>query len=129
MTRKGFARFYDEISLQQKLKEFSEKAGQQVVYAVMLLYYILKSPDISLKKKASIAAALGYFIFPLDFIPDLIPIIGFSDDMGVLIFVLMQISSSVTPEIKLQARNKMNEWFKKVDRNKLSGVDTRVMGE
>jgi uncharacterized membrane protein YkvA (DUF1232 family) len=126
--KKSFARHYNENSLQKKLKDFSVKAGQQVVYAVLLLYYVLKSPGIPLKKKASIAAALGYFILPLDFVPDLIPLIGFSDDLGILIFALVQISSSITPEVKLQARKKMNDWFKKVDEKKLLAVEGKISG-
>jgi uncharacterized membrane protein YkvA (DUF1232 family) len=125
---KSYARHYDENSLQNKLKNFSVKAGQQVIYAVLLLYYVLKSQGIPMKKKASIVAALGYFILPLDFVPDLIPLIGFSDDLGVLIFALAQISSSVTPEIKQQARKKMNDWFNKVDEKKLLAVEGKISG-
>ncbi len=124
--KKRYARHYDENSLQRKLKEYSVKAGQQVVYAVLLLYYILKSPEVSLRKRASIAAALGYFILPLDAIPDLVPLIGFTDDLGVLIFALTQISGCLTPGIKQQARVKLNEWFKKVDEKKLQALEGKI---
>jgi uncharacterized membrane protein YkvA (DUF1232 family) len=121
-----YARHYDEKTLQQKLREFSVKAGQQVVYSVLLLYYILKSPDIPFKKKASIAAALGYFILPFDVVPDLIPLIGFSDDLWILMYTLVQISTSITPEIKNQAREKMRKWFKKLDEKKLQVIEGKL---
>ena len=121
-----FSRHYNEKTLQQKLREFSVKAGQQVVYSVLLLYYILKSPDIPFKKKASIAAALGYFILPFDVVPDLIPLIGFSDDLWILIYTLVQISTSITPEIKKQAREKMLKWFNKLDEKKLLAIEGKL---
>jgi uncharacterized membrane protein YkvA (DUF1232 family) len=121
-----FSRHYNEKTLQQKLREFSVKAGQQVVYSVLLLFYILKSPDIPFKKKASIAAALGYFILPFDVVPDLIPLIGFSDDLWILIYTLVQISTSITPEIKKQAREKMLKWFNKLDEKKLLAIEGKL---
>jgi uncharacterized membrane protein YkvA (DUF1232 family) len=124
--KKHFARHYNDKALQKKLKAFSVKAGQQVVYAVLLLYYFLNSPDVPLKKKITIAAALGYFIIPLDVLPDLLPLIGFSDDLGVLIYALVQISTSITPEIKRQAKDKMVQWFHKVDEGKLRAIEEKL---
>jgi uncharacterized membrane protein YkvA (DUF1232 family) len=124
--KRNYIRHYNESSLQQKLKKFAGRAGQQVVYAVLLLYYLMKSPEVPIKKKASIAAALGYFILPFDFLPDLIPLIGFADDLSVLLFGLVQISTSITPEIKIQARQKMAEWFKKVDEDKLLALERKI---
>lgn len=39
-----FARKYNEKSLMAKIRKYSDKAGQKVVYAVLLLYYVMKSP-------------------------------------------------------------------------------------
>ena len=121
-----FAKYYNENALQKKLRRFSLRAGQQLVYAVLLLYYCFISPNVPLKKKASIAAALGYFIFPFDFLPDLLPLIGFADDLTVIIYALVQISTSLTPEIRNQARKKMEKWFKTVDDKKLLAVEKRL---
>src|SRR5690606_23609868 len=87
----------------------------KVIYAVLLLFYILNDKKVGMKTKVSIAAALGYFILPTDAIFDLTPIIGYSDDLGVLIFVLTQVTSNITPEIKDKARNKLSEWFGEVN--------------
>jgi uncharacterized membrane protein YkvA (DUF1232 family) len=127
--KKSYARHYNEASLQQKLRKFAIKAGQKVVYTVLLLYYLMKSPETPFKTKASIAAALGYFILPFDFFPDLIPLFGFTDDLSVLLFTLVRISSSITPEIKIQARHKMAEWFKKVDEEKLVAIDGKIQAK
>jgi len=126
MKKNEFSKHYSEKSLWKKLKDFSRKAGQKVVYAVLLLYYLMADKTIPLKTKASIAAALGYFILPLDAIPDLSPVIGFSDDLGVLIFALSQVAGSITPEIKERAKKQMEEWFGTIDENELKELEERI---
>ena len=107
-----FARKYNEKSLMAKIRKYSDKAGQKVVYAVLLLYYVMKSPGVAFKTKLTIAAALGYFIAPVDAVFDLTPLLGYTDDLGVLVLALVKISSSITPEIRKKARRN-GQWFKK----------------
>ena len=75
----------------------------------------MSDKSVSIKNKLMIAASLGYFILPTDAIFDLTPIIGYSDDLGVLLFALTQIASSITPEVKEKARTKIKEWFSDVN--------------
>ena len=116
-----YSKYYSENSLWEKIKKFSKAAGAKVVYAVLLLYYAMKDNSVSLKTKVFIAASLGYFILPTDAIFDLTPIIGYSDDLGVLLFALKQISSVITNEVKENTRKKITEWF--------SGIDEKQFGE
>ncbi len=118
-----YSKHFSENSLWEKIKKFSKEAGQNVIYAVLLLFYILQDSGVPIKAKLSIAAALGYFILPTDVIFDLTPIIGFSDDLGVLLFTLSQISSNITPEVKRKARAKLNDWFSEIDDEKLQEVE------
>jgi len=117
-----FSKYYSEKSLWEKLKKFSKAAGAKVVYAVLLLFYVMNDKNVKIKTKLSIAAALGYFIFPTDAIFDLTPLIGYSDDLGVLLFALSQVSSNITPETEQKARQKLNEWFGEVDEKELKGL-------
>ncbi len=126
MMQNRFARKYNEKSLQTKIRRFSAKAGQKVIYAVLLLYYVMKDPGVGVRTKLIIAAALGYFISPVDVIFDLAPLLGFTDDLGVLILALTKISSSVTPAIRLKARQKLLEWFSKPDDNVLLALDETI---
>ncbi len=77
----------------------------------LILYYLIQSDKVSLKDKAIIIGALGYLISPLDAVPDAIPIAGLSDDLGVLLYVLNKVWSSVDDEMKNQAREKLSKWF------------------
>lgn len=86
----------------------------KVIYTALLLYYILQSPYVSMANKVKIYGALGYFILPLDFIPDFIPVASYTDDLGALLCTLNAVTSNITPEIKAQAKSKPQEWFGEV---------------
>lgn len=123
---KDYSKHYSEKSLWEKIRNFSKDAGVKVVYAVLLLFYAMKDKSVSLKTKLLVAAALGYFILPADAIFDLTPLIGYSDDLGVLIFALARISSSITPEVKEKARSKLKDWFGEIDENELRDLESKV---
>jgi uncharacterized membrane protein YkvA (DUF1232 family) len=54
--------------------------------------------------KGTVAAALAYFILPTDAIPDILPVIGLSDDAAVLTAALTAITSHLTDEHRSRAR-------------------------
>ncbi len=117
-----YSKYYSEKSLWEKIKKFSKAAGAKVIYAVLLLYYIMQDKKVSIKTKLSITAALGYFIFPLDAVFDLTPLIGYSDDLGVLLFTISQVSSNITYETEQKAKEKIKEWFHEPDETEMDGL-------
>ena len=121
-----YSKYYSDNSLWEKIKKFSKAAGAKVVYAVLLLYYAMKDNSVSLKTKLFIAASLGYFILPTDAIFDLTPIIGYSDDLGVLLFALKQISLAITPLVKENARKKIEEWFTEIDEKEITELEEKI---
>ena len=108
---KGYQKYFEPEKFWGKLKKYAKIIGKETVYHVLLLFYLLKSPQVSWLNKAYIAGALGYLIFPLDFIPDAIPIVGYSDDFAAIMMVFTKVKGSITPEIETQAREKLSEWF------------------
>ncbi len=102
---------YSESGLWKKMGKVARKAGSKAVYAVLLLYYVLIDKNTPKQYKATILGALGYFILPLDLLPDAIPLVGFTDDLAALIACVKAVWSAVTPDIKRQAHTKLTQWF------------------
>lgn len=121
-----YAKEFSEDSFWNKLKRFAKKAGTKVVYAAMLLYYALQSPKVPVKAKAIIVGALGYFISPLDVIPDLTPGIGFSDDLGALFGALLTVAMYINDSIKSKARDKVTGWFGDLAAGDIIYIDTKL---
>lgn len=113
---------FEERTFWQKLGEFAKKAGLKVIYAALLLYYVMVAKSTSAKDKALIAGALAYLVSPIDIIPDGIPVVGFADDLVVLLYVLKTVRENVTDEIKAQAKTKLSDWFKTIDEKELAEV-------
>lgn len=95
----------------EKISTVAKRAGSKFVYAALILYYTLQSDRVSKRDKALIIGALGYMISPFDVLPDAYPIVGLSDDMAVLLFVLRRVWTSIDPEIQLKAKEKLARWF------------------
>lgn len=127
MNNNRFAKHFSEDSLWKKIKQFSKAAGIKVVYAALLLYYVMNDKQVGLKTKVTIAAALGYFILPTDAIFDLTPLIGYTDDLGVLLFALTQVSANITPEIKEKARKKLSDWFGEINEEELKELESKII--
>ena len=66
----------------------------------------MQSPTMPAKDKAIIVAVLGYFILPTDLIPDLITVLGFTDDAAALIWAIKTVKKNITPEVESQAKEK-----------------------
>lgn len=105
-----YAGFYNPNALFEKIKKVARKAGVKIVYVVLLLYYSTLDKELPMKDRLMVLAALGYFILPVDFIPDVLPG-GFADDMAALVYVLRQVWTNLTPETKQKARKRLTEWF------------------
>ncbi|MDR0429815.1 MAG: DUF1232 domain-containing protein [Tannerellaceae bacterium] len=110
-----YSRHYSNEKLKDKLLRVAKKAGIKVVYAVYLLYYTLLDDRFPTKDKMVILGALGYFIFPFDFILDAIPFLGYTDDLLALIFVVRKVYTHVTPEIKEKSKQQVKNLFGEVD--------------
>ena len=74
---------------------------------VVAMYFCMLDAKTPLWVKATVAAALAYFILPTDAIPDFIPVVGMGDDVGVLTAALTAVSTHVTSE----HRERAQEWI------------------
>ncbi len=113
-----YAGYYNPTALFEKIKNVARKAGVKLVYIVLILYYATLDKDMPVKDRLMILAALGYFILPIDLIPDGLPG-GFADDTAALVFVLKQVWDNLTPTTIQKAGNRLREWFGEVSESDL----------
>ncbi|MFP4469204.1 MAG: YkvA family protein [Bacteroidales bacterium] len=122
-------RYFSEAKFWAKIRRYSRKAGLQVVYAALLLYFLMQSRTVPMRAKAGIMAALGYFVLPTDLIPDVVIAFGFTDDIAVLLYALSQVSDHITPEVKEKARVKLTQWFENIDPVEIALLEEKISGE
>ena len=107
----SYANKFSQSDFVEKISRIAKRAGAKLVYAALILYYTLQSDKVSTANKALIIGALGYMISPLDVIPDAIPIVGLTDDLAVLLYVLKKVWGDVAPEIQEKAKQRLGKWF------------------
>ena len=54
--------------------------------------------------QAALLGALAYFILPFDFMPDMLPLLGFTDDAAILATAVRMVASHITQEHRDAAR-------------------------
>lgn len=106
-----FQRQYSETSFWEKLGRHARIAGRDVVEKALILFFTAQSPRTPRWARTTIFGALGYFIVPLDAIPDLTPVVGYSDDLGVLVAAIAVVLAHVTPETRMKAAAQAEKWF------------------
>lgn len=106
---KKYEKDFNENNFWEKIKKFGIKIGAKPIYISLLLFYAL--PKVKLIDKAIIIGALGYLISPFDIFPDYIPILGFVDDIAVLMLVFYRIKANVDNEVKRKAKGKFKSIF------------------
>ncbi len=121
----------EKIEIESKNLEFYEKLRRKITKTVKsktgdkgeyFTEYLLALPDffmllcrlmvdkrVTVGQKAFIGGIIGYVIFPLDIIPDFIPIIGFADDLVLVVYGLNFILNELEKEIV------MENWSGKTD--------------
>lgn len=105
-----YGTYYSEKRFWKKIQQVAKRVGGTVLSPVFQLYYMLEDKNVSLKYKAYIVGALGYFILPFDLIPESIfPLIGFTDDIAVLSLVLKVVKDNMSSEIIAKANAKVME--------------------
>jgi len=107
----NYSKYFSESKLLRKLHRSAEKLGIKLLFYVFILYFLISDKDIPLKTRLVFMAALGYFILPMDLISDLIPGLGFTDDLTFILYAVGTGSEYITAEIKEKAKARINNIF------------------
>ena len=121
-----YSKLFSPQKLWKKLQKYAHAAGVKVVYSALLMFYAYRRKETPSWAKHIILGTLGYFLAPIDAIPDLSPIIGYTDDIGVLSFGLVTIAAYVNDQVRSNAREHLSRWFDNYDEEDLKQVDEQL---
>ena len=107
----GYSADYSKKSFWDKVGNFAGKAGKKVVEKALILYFCLEDKDTPTEAKGIIIAALGYFIVPVDLVPDFILVFGYTDDLGALVVAFKTVVAHIKDEHKSKAKEQLEKWF------------------
>ncbi|WOA30216.1 YkvA family protein [Alloalcanivorax xenomutans] len=111
MSQTEFESAYSDSGFWEKVKKYAKIAGESVLEPGLKLYYAAQDPDTPKWAKATVYGALGYFISPIDAIPDAVPMLGFSDDLGVLVAATAAVATHIKEEHVEKAKGTLKRWF------------------
>jgi uncharacterized membrane protein YkvA (DUF1232 family) len=88
-----------------------KRVAKRVPFAEDLLaaWICTRDPATPRRVRLTLLAALGYFVLPLDAIPDILPFIGFTDDAAVIAAAIAAVAGSITPEHREKAKRTLAE--------------------
>lgn len=101
----------DELEFWEKVRASLKVAGKNLIEPVLQLYYVASQSETPLKVRAAVWGALAYFVLPFDVVPDALPVVGYGDDLALVLNTLAMAQPYLTGEIKERAKQKINEWF------------------
>ena len=92
--------------LWQYIKQYAVKAGRETTRTVLELYYVVKAPTTPVVDKVIIIGALAYQLSRNKF-----GILGLADNVATLAIAYNRVKHRVTPEIRTQVEDILNQWF------------------
>ena len=86
-----------ESNVRAKFWPTMKKAIRQVPFSrdVIAAFYCATDRQTPLRVRGILLAALGYFVLPLDTIPDMFALVGFTDDIAVLTSAIALINGHI----------------------------------
>ena len=78
-----------------------------LVRKLLVLFYCFRDPETPKLVRAVIAGALGYMILPADLVPDILPGLGWLDDIAVMKVAFDMADKYIKPEHMEKAAKKM----------------------
>ena len=101
----------DEAGILNEVLATLRKLARTLPFAqdVLAAYHCVRDPKTSARVKFILLAALAYFVMPIDTIPDLIPVLGFTDDAAVMAAAIGAVRSAIRPEHRDAARAALDE--------------------
>ena len=82
---------------------------------LLAAYYCAFDKQTPRHVQVALLGAIAYFILPFDFIPDMMPVIGFTDDAAILATAIRIVAGHITPEHRDAARAALKRGVERED--------------
>ena len=106
-----YEQHYNESSFLDKVTKYGKLIGINALYKAVQLWFVMQKPDVPATTKAVIMGALGYLIAPLDFLPDLMPVLGYTDDFVAITFALITVQGYIDEEVERKSKHLVAKIF------------------
>ena len=106
-----YEQHYNESSFLDKVTKYGKLIGINALYKAVQLWFVMQKPDVPATTKAVIMGALGYLIAPLDFLPDLMPVLGYTDDFVAITFALIKVQGYIDEEVERKSKHLLMKIF------------------
>src|SRR5438874_3278091 len=96
----------DRESVRRRFWRKLKRVAAQLPFAEDLLaaYYCAFDKQTPRHVQVALLGAIAYFILPFDFIPDVMTVLGFTDDAAVLATAIRMVATNIRPEHRDAAR-------------------------
>ena len=106
-----YEQHYNDSNFLDKVTKYGKLIGINALYKAVQLWFVLQKPDVPASTKAVIMGALGYLIAPLDFLPDLMPVLGYTDDFVAITFALIKVQGYIDEEVERKSKKLLTKIF------------------
>ena len=106
-----YEQHYNDSSFLDKVTKYGKLIGITALYKAVQLWFVLQKPDVPAGTKAVIMGALGYLIAPLDFLPDLLPVLGYTDDIVAITFAIIKVQGYIDEEVERKSKKLLTKIF------------------
>lgn len=102
---------YSEEGFWHKVSSVARKAGQAALNPALRMYFAAQDSDTPVWARTTIYGALGYFISPIDALPDFTPLLGYTDDITLMAGAVAIVAAHIKPEHRARADKVLKRWF------------------
>ena len=97
----------DRESVRRRFWKKLKQVVAKLPFAEDLLaaYYCAFDKQTPRHVQAALLGAIAYFVLPFDFVPDVLPVLGFTDDAAILATAIRMVAGHITPEHRAAARS------------------------
>ena len=106
-----YEQHYNDSSFLDKVTKYGKLIGINALYKAVQLWFVMQKSDVPAATKAVIMGALGYLIAPLDFLPDLMPVLGYTDDLVAITFALIKVQGYIDDEVERKSKKLLAKIF------------------